>query len=78
MTDGVGEIVAGLSEYQRDRLISGTDIGCVVKFYHARMAMITKGLAVSSSAKPHHDQCLDWTDLGLAVRAALLSEKPHD
>ena len=64
-------IARGLTEYQRDRLNNGTDMGCVIQFYHARMAMIKKGLAISSSGNPHFDPCLDWTDLGLAVRAAL-------
>lgn len=67
----VREVAERLSGAQREALRHGTEIGGIA-LAKTRNALIRHGLATN----PHgHPAVLDWTPLGLAVRAHLLAHK---
>lgn len=73
MTD-LAKLAAGLSGPMRECVQTGTKLGCVSRNARTRRAMISRGLAVSADGT-EWDRCLDWTDLGLRLRAHLLKDQ---
>jgi hypothetical protein len=65
----IAAIAAGLSEAQRDCFQRSTGIGCVAKSVATANALIGKGIATCEVE--FQPRTLDWTPLGLAVRAYL-------
>jgi hypothetical protein len=71
MTTDVAAICAGLTKAQRYALAwKGTNVGCIASNAQLSDRLIGKGLAVKTGGY-NSGLMLDWTPLGLAVRAAL-------
>ncbi len=68
---GLEEVAGRLTAEQRAIIARGTEIGCVARA-KTRNALIRHGLATN----PHGDpSLLDWTPLGMELRAHLLAHK---
>jgi hypothetical protein len=70
----VEEVAKGLTKAQRAALAKGTMIGCVASNAQLADHLTGKGLAVRTLGY-NSGRMLDWTELGLAVRAHLLAKE---
>jgi hypothetical protein len=68
----VEQIAGRLTKAQRECFSRGTDLGCVARSFSTAETLISKGLAWREY--DFQPRTLDWTPLGMQVRAHLLSE----